>query len=266
MSGRDDRELLRQAMAEASLLAADDPVRRQLEQDVARSGEWAQREWLDLIREDEALRITLRQVKVPPGLMTRLLLIPDSVQDRHQTHESRWRHWFHAIRATWRGLWLASACLAMAVAAAVIWRPDFPPNEDRRVETLALLAMQDHLNENNLAVRSAEPRRVESELATSLGFPVRLPELDSRFTLVGGRPCHLGGHLVAFTLWRTPGGGISSLFQFRLSDFGLSTLKRKLVVRSGEPAASGDPCEVTVWPAGEHGYAQVLRQNHPANG
>lgn len=266
MSGQDNRELLRKAMAEASLLSADDPVRRQLEQDVARSGEWAQREWLDLIREDENLRITLRQVEVAPGLLPRLLLIPDRVPGIKQTHESLWLRWFNAIGATWRHRLLAAACLAFVVAAAAFWRAGSLPHEDRRVETLALLAMQDHLNENNLAVRSTEPRRVESELANSLGFPVQLPELGDRFTLMGGRPCHLGGHLVAFTLWRTPGGGISSLFQFRLSDFGLSTLTRKLVVRSSEPAASGAPCEVTVWPAGEHGYALVLRQSHPTNG
>ncbi|MBI3891649.1 MAG: hypothetical protein HY303_08995, partial [Candidatus Wallbacteria bacterium] len=257
MNGRDDRELLRQAMAEASLLPADDPVRRQLEQDVAGSGEWAQREWLDLIREDEALRITLRQVEVPPGLMTRLLLIPAQVPEIQQTQASRWLRWLHDLRAGWSKRSLAAAFLAVAVVAAVFWRVDYLPHEERRVETLALLAMQDHLNENNLAVRSSEPRKVENELANRLGFPVQLPELGSRFTLVGGRPCHLGGHLVAFTLWRVPGGGISSLFQFRLSDFGLASLKRKLVVRSSEPAANGDACEVTVWPVGEHGYALV---------
>ena len=71
-----DKEKLRRMMGEAAALSPDDPERRAVEAEIAREGEWAEKEWLDLLRFDEHARIELRRVPVPAGLEDRLLSLP----------------------------------------------------------------------------------------------------------------------------------------------------------------------------------------------
>ncbi|MBI4872323.1 MAG: hypothetical protein HY814_12245 [Candidatus Riflebacteria bacterium] len=265
MNKHDDRELLRTAMAEASLLPPDDPVRRQLEQDVARVGSWGQEEWLELIRADEAMRLELRQVELPPGLVSQLLLIPERVTLEGAEQCPGWLRWLRGLHLSGQRL-AAVALVALLVVGTGLWRFDGGAGPVLQLEELALLASQDHVDEGDLAVRSTDPRKVEGHLTGLLGFPVRVPALEPRLALVGGRPCKLAGHRVAYTVWRTSDAALSPLFQFRLSDFRLPGPVEKRVLRFGESAGRGATCEVTVWSEEDRGYALVTRlSNRPGS-
>lgn len=256
MNNHDDRELLRTTMAEASLLPPDDPVRRQLEQDIVRAGDWAQAEWLDLIRADEAMRLDLRQVQLPPGLVSQLLLIPERVPLESAGQRTGWLHWLRKLRLPRLRL-AAVALVTLMVVGSGLWRLETVSGPALQVEELALLASQDHAGEGDLAVRSTDPREVESQLSGLLGFPVRVPALDASFVLVGGRPCKLAGHRVAYTVWKTSDAALSPLLQFRLSDFRLPGPLERRVLRFDSFAGRDAACEVTVWSEEDRGYALV---------
>ncbi|MBI2944933.1 MAG: hypothetical protein HYY25_12090 [Candidatus Wallbacteria bacterium] len=263
MSGRDDRQLLRQAMAEASVLPPDDPVRRQLEQDVARGPEWARQEWLELIRGDEALRIALRQVEVPPGLVPRLLLLADQCAPPEAGAEPQVQRLDSRPPGRMRSLGLfAGRRLALASSIALVvlmvWFgiSSLRSDKEATLQTLALLATQDHMNTPHLQVKGSDPRQVAEFLSSSMGFPVSFPALGPGHTLMGGRSCRLGSHPVAYTYWQGPGGP-ESLFQLRLEDFGVGSLTSRRVVHPASPAASRSPCEVVIWREPHGGYVLV---------
>lgn len=65
-------------MGEAACLPPEDPLRQQVEAEIARQGEWAEIEWLELLAQDERFRIGLRRVEVPEKLEQTLLTIPES--------------------------------------------------------------------------------------------------------------------------------------------------------------------------------------------
>lgn len=231
-----DRDILRQAMAEAALLPPEDAIRRSIEEDVARTGKWAQEEWLALLREDEELRLAVRQVPVPPGLEAQLLLIPDSTTLPRMKRSRLMRY---------------VAALA-AVVLLGIWGASSLETVETRLDRLAALALADHAGEHPLAIVASDPGQVGKELTRNLGFPISVPSLGAGYRLQGGRPCKLGGRRVGLTVWNT-GRGKGSLFQFKLADFGLSRLMGRCVLR---PPGSTE-CRVVIWPEGPMGLALV---------
>ena len=80
----DERGSLRRLMYEAALLAPNHPQRREIEEIVAQTGEWAEKEWLELLRYDERLRIELQKTPVPNDLEDRLMDIPHEVPRRRR--------------------------------------------------------------------------------------------------------------------------------------------------------------------------------------
>ena len=80
-----DREKLRRRMGEVAALPPDDPMRREVEAEIASHGYWAEREWLELLGLDECLRIELRRSSKALGLEERLLGVPDETSlPRHR--------------------------------------------------------------------------------------------------------------------------------------------------------------------------------------
>jgi hypothetical protein len=247
-------------MEEAALLPPESPLRQRVEEEVARAGPWAETEWLDLLRFDERMRIALRQMEVSAGLKDRLLAIP------HVAQPARALSWSRAAVAAAGALTLAAA--GWMAGRAPPSRPEagppaasgrLPAEADRALHTLALLAMQEHMNESDLVVRTGRADELRDALGAHLPFPVHVPDLGPGYALLGGRPCHLGGHLVALTLWRAPAGTVS-LYQFRSADFDLAAIPGPRLVRPHGPAAGHRPCEVRFWTEGDRGFALVFPQ------
>jgi hypothetical protein len=113
------------------------------------------------------------------------------------------------------------------------------------------------MNMNDLKIRTSRADVLRDSLAGQVPFSIHVPDMGPGYTLLGGRLCHLGGHLVVFTLWRAPPGTVS-LYQFRPADFDVASLGERRIVRPQGGAAGHHPCEVKLWTEGDRGFALVL--------
>lgn len=196
-----DRDLLRRRMGEAAVLPADDPDRRAIETDIAQAGAWAETEWLDLLRETEALRLALRRGKPPVDLHARLLRIPDEVE---------WRRPNVSV-GTLSPLSIAGFFGGLIAASLVIATLLFVPGPTKAVadpvENVAFLAAQNHEHHSFVTVETNDRYELAKRLGEQVSFAVQVPDLSDHYELRGGRRCALGSTAVTCIRWRrtTPG-------------------------------------------------------------
>ncbi|MBI4864871.1 MAG: hypothetical protein HY815_32125 [Candidatus Riflebacteria bacterium] len=250
------REELERAMADAALTPPGDPQRERVEAEVALAGPWAEQLWLEILASDEHLRVALRQVRPPPGLLERLRAVPDSAPPSARPPMAS------LLSRPRAGTRIVAGVLVLVLIGVMAWhRVASRAEDERRLHTVALLAMQDHMHEADMVVRAADPARLSLELSRLVEFTVRLPEMGRGLKLLGGRPCHLGSHRVALTLW-SGGDRISSLYQFDPGELGIERPDRPVVVRPHGPVAGRTPCEVLFWSEAGASYALVSRPAH----
>ncbi len=234
-----DREKLRRRMGEVAALAPDDPLRREVEDEIARQGDWAQKEWLELLGLDECLRIELRRTPETLGLEDRLLAVPDETSlPRHRL--VRW------------GTAAAAVLLLICGGLAVLVLPG--RDHTQRIREIGLTAIGDHMASQRLTVETSETATLVTVLKPQIHFDVKIPQLGQGFRLLGGRKCVISKQTVLYTRWEK-GGHEYSLYQFCPKDFGLpNDFSRRTVVSDG--LRSEDACDALVWT--EKGCAYVL--------
>ena len=237
-----ERERFSRSMGEVAALSPEESLRREIERDVKRHGSWAQEEWRALLREGECLREQLRAVSVPDDLQQRLLEIPDAGLPKRWSPRRRW-----PMAA---GL---AAAVALSVTGFLVVRNAI---QSSRLQTLALLAINNHLNDPHVSVETRDAIELGRALSEELPFEVVVPALGEGFELSGGRKCKLGTHPVAYSLWDSPGGRFS-LFQCRPQDFGLPARIRRKVIRANPPAVKGELRSVLLWADVTGGYVLV---------
>jgi len=233
-----DHEALRRMMGEAAALPPDDEFRRQVEASVAAAGNWAEEEWLALLRFDEEMRLSLLQLPVPPQLEPELRTIAETGPHR--------RPWFS---------WPAPARVAGIVLLVILVSAGAFLLQGRRatrgaIQELATLTMNEHSKPSPLGVETSNRGELERLLAGTVSFPVIVPELDGQFELVGGRRCTLGQKVVVYSHWSRSDRRYS-LYQFRPDDFGIPHSMESTYI----PGRSG--CDVTVWTQQGCGFALV---------
>jgi hypothetical protein len=235
---------LRAAIEEALLLAEDDPKRREVLRRVEGAGDPARRLWLELMRENERLRLELRDVAMPQELRERLLEIPG-----------------RSVRRLGRRRfgWWAAALLALPVlvaAAAVLWPALRGPGVAlEAVRDLAALAVQDHARRPDLEVLTKDRAAMVTMLGAEAPFGVYIPRLiDEHYRLEGGRICRFGDKPLVYTRWVCRGRE-HSLYQVQPEDFGLPEHLEAQSV--SVPAIGHDPplMRVRVWAEGSCAYA-----------
>lgn len=245
-----DRERLRKAMGEAASLPPEDPLRQEIEQVISQEGEWAEKEWLEVLKQDEHFRIALKRVDVPANLETLLLEIP-KVEGSRKTSST---------------ILLVSTVAVVVLFIAALALFFSPKNGTSQVlQMLATLAINDHINNRHLKVETSNPVEFKEKLNGKVPFDVLVPQIGSDFKLAGGRPCKLGQHPIVYSLWKTSRGEYS-LFQLKLSDLGLSSLQGTHLVKPKDPVMSHSPCEVLFWSKGEFGFILVADHGHLLNG
>ncbi len=234
-----DREKLRHRMGEVAALPPDDPLRREVETEIARQGVWAQKEWLELLGLDECLRIELRRSSEALGLEERLLAVPDETSlPRH-----RLIRWSMAAAAV---LLLVCGGLAVLVLSG--------RDHTQQIRQIAITAIGDHMVGQSLAIETSEKATLVTALKPQIHFDVKIPQLGQGFRLLGGRKCVISKQTVLYTRWEK-GGHEYSLYQFCPKDFGLpNDFSRRTVVSDG--LRSEDACDALVWT--EKGCAYVL--------
>ncbi len=239
-----------QEVGEASVLPMGDPSREAVEAEVRARGGWALAYWEALLEEDEVWRGTLAEpVDAPQDLGVRLKAIAD--QHAPLAREAVPRKVAPALRR------LAVALLLLAIggwALAQVLTPSAPEDDNSQaVHAVALLALNDHLDTHEQVVHANEPLALAAALQPHIPFDVRMPNLGPTVTPVGGRPCTLGSHSVAFSAWQGSRGRLT-LIQLRRGDFGLpADMAARVITPSGD-AARGRPLDVlffghgdTVW-------------------
>ena len=233
---------LRVEMGEVAALSPDEPRRRDLEKRLANDQTSTDQEWRDLLLENECFRDNLAKLKlkVPDDLEARLLAVA-SIPSRPR------------VTARWV-LGLAAAAVVLLMLGSQLGRQYTTVS---RMRTVALLAINNHLNHledhDDVQAQTHDNQELEVELTGQVGFPVKVPDLDDRLQLAGGRPCKLGTHPVAFTLWRDA-HGTYSLFQFQPDRFGLLTTIEPTLVHTTQPAGVDHTSSAWLWTEGQYGY------------
>lgn len=229
-------------MDEACLLpsdAVDDPT-RQLLDEIAAAGDWAVQHWAELHRENERLRVMLRDVSPPEGIESRLLAIPMT---------SRMRR--HALR---RPLGLAAAILMLLAVGAIVmtWRGAPTTTESTIAHVVALVA-HDHDSRPKLVVETSDPIEAARSLEAKAPFDIRLVGAPAGAELVGARVCSFPEGPLVYSRWRDRDKELS-LYQILLSDFDLPPDLPPQEFRSSE---AGGRCRIRLWSDNQFAYAVV---------
>ena len=245
-------EQLRRRMDEAACLAMDHPDRRSLVREVTSAGGPIEREWLDLLRQDEQLRLELGRCVVPAGLHDRLRRIPDECSRRPSWlfGPPRWAVAIAAGIMLVVGIWLAAARSESGTKA-------------NQLESFATVMTAAHQARPELSVNTAQWDRLEGELRGRVPFEITRPAVSPNWVLVGGSTTTLDGGTLVYSRWLAGGRNVS-VYQFCAKDFGLSC---PLTRRELTPAISkaGPHCRVVIWTQGHCDYALICEPDVDAS-
>jgi hypothetical protein len=247
-----DIDMLRRRMEEAAILPSDDPQRQKLVFEIAGAGGPLEREWLDLLKSDERLRLELARVPVPAGLEERLLAIPANA-----TRPSFWS--MHRVR------WLTGIAAVIALLAGLIVGAQ-RYQHSRAMSRLAALFVTSHESRPELAVVSADWNTVAAQLKDAVPFIIDRPTLEPNLRLIGAATTTLDGNKVFYTRW-TSGGRTYSLYQFCASDFGLLQGELRRQTFRSQFSRPGAVCKAVIWSERYCDYALVYddeNQTSPA--
>lgn len=249
----DGREQLRRRMEEAAALPHEAPQRLAIVREISQIDVSLEQEWLELIREDERLRLELARVQPAPDLAQRLLAIPDQSRPR--------RRWPSPPKSLWLS---AVAAMLIVAGTAVFVMTSRSHRFQRRLDDIATLTMASHDTQPQLAITTDDWNAVKASVQTALYYPVDRPKLDPSFKLIGGGIVKLAGASMMYTRWER-GGKLYSLYQFCGKEFGLhAPLARQVIERKLTPKTR---CNVTVWTEGHCDYALVSDEDpNPARG
>lgn len=240
---RDERAELRAAMNEASLLGPESSLRQQVESDVHRAGTWAEEEWMQLLQDDERLRIELRRVDVPDEVKARLKRIPRDLPRR-------------PILSLLRPL-LAAAAVLLLVGLPLYWTSRAGAEVDElSLQNIVVMASDDHLNDRHLVVRTEVPDEFVRALQTEVDFEVGMPSTRPEGIFLGGRRCRWAGCSVIYSLWKVH-GELQSLIQFCPKQFRLPESMTERVVEFSQPGHPELATSVLIWTENGKGFAQV---------
>ena len=246
----DDRIQLRKAMGEAASLPPEDIIRRNVEASISSAGQWAEKEWLEILSQDEHFRIALRKFEVPSGLKQKLLAIPDQKFPKPKVSRQ--------LSLKYLAYAVAAALIAATVAVIIFSQKEPDLNQ------IAMLAINDHINNRNLKIVTNDPEDFKNKITGLVPFEVNTPDFGGNLKLSGGRPCKLGSHPIVYSLWNKANGEFS-LFQFRLADFGLSNMAESKIVKPQSQATKNEKSECLIWSKGSFGYILIGEDEESLN-
>ncbi|MCI0434597.1 MAG: hypothetical protein L0271_13300 [Gemmatimonadetes bacterium] len=239
--GHDDE---RRALEEAALLPEADPRRREVVRTLDAVTDKQREEWCVSLAENEDLRLRLRGVEVPSGLLARVRSVRDGIVPARRR------------RATpLAGFLVAAAVLLVAVSVFVV-RSRGKGSADLLIHELATLAAMDHAARPELTIKTDDPDTLEAALRGDAPFGLNIASPEPGAVLVGGRVCSFGDRPLVYTCWVDAGDDVA-LYQVRRSEFGLGA---RWAPRDVDIPARGSPpsrCRVRVWTDAEFAYVVV---------
>lgn len=236
-------EHLERAMEQAAMLSPQDPDRQAVVDRVKAAGPDAEAAWLELVEEDERLRLTLQDVRVPDDLQSTLLEIPTT----HTSHGWAWMRWLSGA---------AAVVVAATMVTFGVWSWSADSTAGASADTarhVAMLTAEDLAAHAPLTIRSSNRAKVASVLQAASGMAVDMPNLGPEYALVGGRVCELNGKRVICTRW-LHNGKMHSVYQLDRQAFGLP---RALPAQRFKPTIGQTRYEAVVWSSQRCAYAMI---------
>ncbi len=245
-----EKDRLHRRIEEVAALPADDPLHKEVFRKVSQAEPWAEQYWLELLRNDEKLRLVLRHVHPPENLRERLLKIPSTTVLRRRN-----------VRRALVFAGMAAACLIVAVWLSL---PVIRTGPTLTEATRALAAL-DHVKRPELTVKTAVSSEIVARLEAAVKFPISIPALGEEYDLLGGRVCKFGTMPIVYTRWQHRGRD-HSLYQVRLADFDLPPEFTTQVVTVPPTPAEPAGHRVRLWAEGDYAFALVCEDKQAAEG
>ena len=239
----------RRLLEEVAVLSKDDARRRELVRELDGMPDSLRAEWYDILEENEDLRLRLRQVDIPSGLIDRVRAV------REGSRGTRRR------RVTpLTGALVTAAVIFSTVAGLLFVQSVRSESTDRKIHDLAVLAAMDHTARPELSVKTHDSDSLQAGLSGDAPFTLNVSSPEPGAVLVGGRVCSFGDRPLMYTCWRD-GDEDVAVYQVRRSEFAL---------RAGIPATEvdipehGSPisrCRVRIWSDADFAYVVVHDQH-----
>ena len=239
-----EKDRLRRKMEEVAALPADDSRHEEVFRQISQAGPWAEQYWLELLRDDEKLRLVLRHVHPFEDLQERLMKIPATTVLRRTN-----------VRRSLVSAGVVVICLIVAVWVSLPAMRTGPTLAEA-TRALAALTATDHLKRPVLTVETAMPSEIVARFEAAVKFPISIPALGKEYDLLGGRVCKFGTKPIIYTRWQHRGRD-HSLYQVRLGDFDLPRGFMTQVVTVPPTQAETSGYRVTLWAEGDCAFASV---------
>lgn len=230
----------------AAMLSANNPVRMQVDRQLAIGSPQLREQWRQLAEENDRFREALWEVDAPASLEDRLLKIPNSAPRLFSL-------------GNYRQLTKIAAVLVLAVS--VVWGFRFWQAR-HAMQTVSQLALDQHLNQPQLQIQSSDPETIKTALQTYVPFKVDIYKPTADLRLVGAAVCHWDAHPVIFTRWEKD-GRVYSLFQFLPNHFHLPDEFLRLAFTLPQNPTGGKRFQITLWAdEGTHCGWALVRENN----
>lgn len=238
------------SLEEAALLPEGDPRRRVTIDGLGTDGaprEHLTRAWLDILTENEALALRLRNVEVPTGVLERICAAPRAPRA--------------ASRALPRG-WPSGVVGGMAVAAivlvVVVWMvvPWGQRGTLRPSAELATLAAMDHAARPEMTILTDDLDALALALGDRVPYELGITSPGPGAVLVGGRVCTFGDRPLVYTCWHMDGRRVA-VYQVRRGEFGLAAHQPPSTMDVPARGSRESQCRASVWTDAEFGYVLV---------
>lgn len=239
---RDDEQRL---LEETAFLPEDDPRRRKLVRGLEHAPDSRRDAWSAVLLENEDLRLRLRGLDVPRGLVDRVRSVREGVRLGRRPR-------FVALAASIT----AAAVLLAAILVLGFVRAGSTDSAERAIRELAMLASMDHAARPVLSVDTDDLDTLAAALHGDAPFALQLTSPEPGAVLIGGRVCKFGDRALVYTCWRD-GADTIALYQVRRSEFGLSAGLPASHIDFPEHGSPVSRCRVRVWTDEEFAYVVV---------
>jgi len=239
----------RRALEEAALLPEDDSRRREVVDALEDTGADRQA-WCDILAENEDLRLRLRSVEAPAGLLERVRSIRGPIEPAS-----------HRRRALLGSIVVAATILLVVTVGLLVLRSDVPA--DSATYELATLAAMDHAARPEMTIKTDDLATLAEALDDQLPFDFSITRPEPGAVLIGGRLCTFGDRPLVYTCWRIDGKEVA-MYQVRRSEFGLVAGESRREMDIPAEGSRESRCWTCVWTDAQFAYVLVRDQKSSA--
>lgn len=195
-------------MQVAAFLPPNDSERKMLEKEIGNAEEWVRRMWLNILTEDEDLRLQCQNTRTPEFLKERLLNIPN------QPSQKDYKKWLSLAACVLLGIFLS-----LSIPDKKNKRTQL--SADQNFHNFSTLAVNEYFNESQSEYTREEDFKLMLKKEFSFNEFDAVKKADYQFT--GGRLSYWGGLPVVCSQWSK--GDDKQTILFLVSDVHINQLQ-----------------------------------------